>query len=264
MSSSALPHEPRVALFVDCDNVRPEILSVALRVAAQAGRVMMRRGYGNHDTLAKKWKEQLVREAFTPCLQYACVAGKNTTDIALAVDALEALLDDRADHFVLVTSDSDFAYLCRKLRERGAVVAVVGETKSPVTLRKACDVFHEWACPAPVVVTPAAKAVKIPVAPAAKAVKTPVAPAAKKPATPAAAKQKPDLLVKAVRALGGIDPSSKVDLSALGQHLRKLHPGFTSKKYGHSTLLKMIKTYDVLRHTQDKAGAWTVHVVGGA
>ncbi len=253
MSSSALPHEPRVALFVDCDNVRPEILSVALRVAAQAGRVTMRRGYGNHDTLAKKWKEQLVREAFTPCLQYACVAGKNTTDIALAVDALEALLDDRADHFVLVTSDSDFAYLCRKLRERGAVVAVVGETKSPVTLRKACDVFHEWACPAPVVVTPAATAVKIP-----------VAPAAKKPATPAAAKQKPDLLVKAVRALGGIDPSSKVDLSALGQHLRKLHPGFTSKKYGHSTLLKMIKTYDVLRHTQDKAGAWTVHVVGGA
>lgn len=253
MSSSALSHEPRVALFVDCDNVRPEILSVALRVAAQAGRVMMRRGYGNHDTLAKKWKEQLVREAFTPCLQYACVAGKNTTDIALAVDALEALLDDRADHFVLVTSDSDFAYLCRKLRERGAVVAVVGETKSPITLRKACDVFHEWACPAPAVVTPAAKAVK-----------KPVVPAAKKPATPAAAKQKPDLLVKAVRALGGIDPSSKVGLSALGQHLRKAHPGFTSKKYGHSTLLKMIKTYDVLRHAQDKAGAWAVHVVSGA
>lgn len=54
-------------------------------------------------------------------------SGKNTSDIALALDAVEALFDERADTFCLVTSDSDFAYLCRKLRERGATVHIVGE-----------------------------------------------------------------------------------------------------------------------------------------
>lgn len=70
----------------------------------------------------QRWQEALVRLAFTPCLQYQYASGKHTADIALALDAQEALFDERADTFCLVTSDSDFAYLCRKLRERGATV----------------------------------------------------------------------------------------------------------------------------------------------
>lgn len=106
----------RVAVLVDCDNTTPDILEYALQMVAQFGRVVMRRGYGNTNTLAHKWQEALVRMAFTPCLQYQYASGKNTADIALALDAQEALFDDRADTFCLVTSDSDFAYLCRKLR----------------------------------------------------------------------------------------------------------------------------------------------------
>jgi len=102
--------EARVAVLVDCDNTTPEVLEFALRVVAQFGRVVLRRGYGNHITLANKWQEALVRLAFTPCLQYQYASGKNTSDIALALDAMEALFDDRADTFCLVTSDSDFAY----------------------------------------------------------------------------------------------------------------------------------------------------------
>lgn len=60
----------RVAVLVDCDNTSPEVLAYALQVVAQFGRVVMRRGYGNHQTLANKWQEALVRMAFTPCLQY--------------------------------------------------------------------------------------------------------------------------------------------------------------------------------------------------
>ncbi len=62
----------------------PEILEFTLRVVAQFGRVVLRRGYGNHTTLANKWQEALVRLAFTPCLQYQYASGKNTADIALA------------------------------------------------------------------------------------------------------------------------------------------------------------------------------------
>ncbi len=78
----------RVAVLVDCDNTSPEILEHALRVVAQFGRVVLRRGYGNHATLANKWQEALVRLAFTPCLQYQYASGKNTADIALALDAI--------------------------------------------------------------------------------------------------------------------------------------------------------------------------------
>lgn len=106
--------------------------------------MVLRRGYGNHSTLANKWQEALVKLAFTPCLQYQYAAGKNTSDIALALDAIEALFDRRADTFCLVTSDADFAYLCRKLRERGATVHIVGEAKSPEALRNASDQFFEW------------------------------------------------------------------------------------------------------------------------
>jgi uncharacterized protein (TIGR00288 family) len=146
--SQSTTAESRVAVLVDCDNTSPEVLEHALKVVAQFGRVVLRRGYGNHGTLANKWQEALVRLAFTPCLQYQYASGKNTSDIALALDALEALFDDRADTFCLVTSDSDFAYLCRKLRERGATVHIVGEAKSPDALRNASDQFFEWVKPA--------------------------------------------------------------------------------------------------------------------
>src|SRR5450830_10607 len=120
-------NEARVAVMVDCDNTKPEILEFALKVVAQFGRVVVRRGYGNHTTLANRWQHALVRLAFTPCLQYQYASGKNTADIALALDAQEALFDGRADTFCLVTSDSDFCYVSRKLRERGATVIIVGE-----------------------------------------------------------------------------------------------------------------------------------------
>ena len=84
-------------------------------------------------------QKALVCLAFAPCLQYQYAAGKNTADIALALDALEAYFDERAETFCLVTSDSDFAYLCRKLRERAATVCIVGESKTPGALRTASD-----------------------------------------------------------------------------------------------------------------------------
>lgn len=89
----------------------------------------------------------MVRLAFTPCLQYQYATGKNTADIALALDAQEAWFDQRAYTFCLVTGDSDFAHLSRKLRERGATVFIVGEARTPDALRNAADGFFEWTKP---------------------------------------------------------------------------------------------------------------------
>ena len=235
--------DSRVAVLVDCDNTTTEILEYALRIVAQFGRLVLRRGYGNHATLANKWQEALVRLAFTPCLQYQYAAGKNTSDIALALDAMEALFDQRADTFCLVTSDSDFAYLCRKLRERGATVHIVGEAKTPDALRNASDQFFEW--------TPAEPA-------AAADAATAATPAPAPPPAPSKPKQRPKALVNAVKLLAADTPDGRVHVGTLGSYLRRTDPAFSPQTYGHSGLVSMLKTYDLLALRQEAGGHWTV------
>ena len=231
--------DAKVAVLVDCDNTTPEILEHALRVVAQFGRVVLRRGYGCHTTLAHKWQEALVRLAFTPCLQYQYAAGKNTADIALALDALEAMFDHRADTFCLVTSDSDFAYLCRKLRERGATVHIVGEAKTPDALRNASDQFFEW----------------LPQEPSAERsdpAKPKVCAAAPKPLP----KRQPKALIGAVVLLAADTPDGSVGLGALGQYMKRTDPAFSTKAFGHSALSDMVRTYPDLVLTQEAGGFW--------
>ena len=243
MSSPHISAEPRVAVLVDCDNTNPEILEYALRVVAQFGRVVLRRGYGNHSTLAKTWQEALVRLAFTPCLQYQYAAGKNTSDIALALDALEAMFDHRADKFCLVTSDSDFAYLCRKLRERGAMVFIVGEAKTPDALRNASDQFFEWTPENP---TDAEQ-------PDADASQTKM-----DQAKPPVVKRRPKFVVDAVALLADSTSEGQVHLSALGQYLKRTDPAFSPTNFGYSGLLEMLKTYDLLALKKAEGGHYTV------
>ncbi|WP_339650296.1 NYN domain-containing protein [Halopseudomonas pelagia] len=257
--------EATVAVLVDCDNVPPEILPYALRVAAQFGRVALRRGYGNHTTLANRWQEALVRQAFTPHLQYQYASGKNTADIALALDALEAMFDHRADIFCLVTSDSDFAYLCRKLRERGSRVCIVGEGKTPQALRNASDQFFEWS---PAESDPDATTDSAEKAPATKAQAKPKAAKAEpnkepakepsKDASKLSTKQRPRFVVDAVSLLASESSEGKVGLGALGQYLKRTDPAFSPKTYGHSGLLDMVKTYDLLELKQEAGAGWFV------
>ncbi|MBS3997223.1 MAG: NYN domain-containing protein [Hydrogenophaga sp.] len=254
MASSETRTDARIAVLVDCDNTSPEILEYSLRVVAQFGRVVLRRGYGNHHALASRWQETLVRLAFTPCLQYQYAAGKNTADIALALDALEAMFDNRADTFCLITSDSDFSYLCRKLRERGATVHIVGEPKTPVALRNASDQFFEWQkSPLPAADSPAPEKT-LP-----KAALPRNEPARAVVAT-SPDKLSPAFVVDAVSMLAADTPEGKITVSALGSYLKRTDPAFSPQTYGHSGLLDMIRTYDGLLPQQEPGGHWSVRL----
>lgn len=234
--------ESRVAVLVDCDNVDPRIVDHALRFMAQFGRVVVRRGYGNHGTLGNRWQTKLVELAFTPCLQYQFASGKNTADIALALDAMEMLFDEIVDTFCIVTSDSDFAHLCRKLRERGALVCIVGEEKSPLALRNASDHFSEWHPDADAATEPAAD---------------------KKPAVEPGKplpKRRPLFVVNAVKMMAGDSSDGKVTLSALGSYLRRTDPAFTPGSCGFSGMLEMLRSYDLLKLSQEPGGHWTVQL----
>ncbi|MGQ3002528.1 MAG: NYN domain-containing protein [Hydrogenophaga sp.] len=259
MTNNTPELETRVAVLIDCDNTSPEILEYALRVVAQFGRVVLRRGYGNHATLANKWQEALVRLAFTPCLQYQYAPGKNTADIALALDAMEAMFDGRADTFCLVTSDSDFAYLCRKLRERGATVQIVGEAKTPDALRNASDQFFEWQKPVPAAPVPPAAPEHAAERGAPKSLAA-KAESAKPEGGKPVLKLRPRFVVEAVSMLAADTPEGKVTVSALGSYLKRTDPAFSPQTYGHSGLLDMIKTYDLLIAQQELGGHWSVRL----
>jgi uncharacterized protein (TIGR00288 family) len=228
-----MPEHPkttgRVAVLVDCDNTSPDILDYALRMCAQFGHVVVRQGYGNHTTLANKWQDALVRLAFTPCLQYQYVAGKNTADIALALDALELMFDGRVETFCIVTSDSDFAYLCRKLRGRGATVCIIGEGKTPDALRNASDQFFEY---------------------------VPAQPEQAKSEPPKIVKRRPRALLAAVSLLAAESAEGRVGLGALGQYMRRTDPGFSPQQCGYTGLLDMVQNYPDLVTRHDNGGHW--------
>ena len=160
---------------------------------------------------------------------------------------MEAMFDHRADSFCLVTSDSDFAYLCRKLRERGATVCIVGEAKTPDALRNASDQFFEW--------QPAAGA------DVADQNGTKVAPAKADPAksaAKAAVERRPKFIIGAVSLMTSGTSEGKVGLGALGQYLKRTDPGFSPMTYGHSGLPDMLKTYDLLALKKEDGGHYTV------
>jgi uncharacterized protein (TIGR00288 family) len=246
MTQTPLPSEPKVAILVDCDNTSPDILDFALKIASQFGRVVFRRGYGNHATLARTWQDALVEKAFTPCLQFQYSSGKNTSDIALALDAVEAMFDRRVEKFCIVTSDSDFAYLCRKLRERGASVAIVGEAKTPSALRNASDQFFEW-------VREAAPSRDAHEAGQPASVKLPVE-------SRNLVKRRPRFVIEAVSLLADAAADGQVHLSAVGQYLKRTDPAFSPLAYGHAGLLDMLKTYDLLTLTRAEKGHYTVEL----
>jgi hypothetical protein len=131
-----------VAVLIDADNVAADLLDSVLAEAARFGRPTIRRVYGNWTgTELQGWKKLLHEHALQPVQQFAYVPGKNATDTALIIDAMDILHGGQAHVFCLVSSDSDYTRLAMRLREAGKVVVGMGQQKTPASLVKACDRF---------------------------------------------------------------------------------------------------------------------------
>lgn len=133
---------PPVAVLIDADNVAPDLLDAVLQEAARYGRPTIRRVYGNWTgTELQGWKKLLHEHALQPVQQFAYVPGKNATDTALIIDAMDILHGGQAHVFCLVSSDSDYTRLAMRLREAGKTVIGMGRAQTPRSLVKACDRF---------------------------------------------------------------------------------------------------------------------------
>jgi uncharacterized LabA/DUF88 family protein len=133
---------PRFAVLIDADNTSPQIASGLFEEVAKFGEASVRRIYGDFSNQRlKSWTEILQKYAIDPYQQFAYTTGKNASDIALVIDAMDLLHSGRFDGFCLVSSDSDFTRLASRLREQGADVYGFGAQKTPESFRQACRRF---------------------------------------------------------------------------------------------------------------------------
>ncbi len=138
-----MENEKKYALLIDADNISPRYINVVMKETAALGVATFRRIYGDWTDISKEsWKKVLLDHSLTPVQQYNYTYGKNASDSAMIIDAMDILYTANVDGFILVTSDSDFTRLASRLREAGKQVIGMGESKTPAPFVKACEQFR--------------------------------------------------------------------------------------------------------------------------
>ena len=132
----------KLAVLIDADNAQPSIVEGLLSEIAKYGTANVKRIYGDWTLPGLKgWKEVLLQHSIQPIQQFGYTSGKNATDSALIIDAMDLLYSSKFDGFCIVSSDSDFTKLASRIRETGLMVYGFGEKKTPKAFVSACDKF---------------------------------------------------------------------------------------------------------------------------
>ena len=141
-SQQAEISQAKLALLIDADNTQPAIIEGLLNEVAKYGIASIKRIYGDWtNTNLRSWKERLLEYAVQPIQQFSYTSGKNATDSAMIIDAMDILYSEKLDGFCIVSSDSDFTRLAARLRESGRMVYGFGEKKTPRAFVSVCDKF---------------------------------------------------------------------------------------------------------------------------
>lgn len=224
----------RLAVLIDADNASSSVAKELLEEVAKYGTATVKRAFGDWTTQnLVGWKGHLHRHAIQPIQQFAYTQGKNATDSAFIIDAMDILYAGNVDGFCLVSSDSDFTRLATRLREAGKVVYGLGERKTPEPFIAACDKFIFF------------EVLKRPIETAALA-QVPDVPDLK------------ELLAHAIRETGRDSGWSR--LSTVGGLLGKTNTSFDPRNYGFKKLSDLVRAqpYLEVRDAPDSTGF--VHV----
>jgi hypothetical protein len=223
----------RIAVLIDGDNAQATLISEMLAEAGKYGRVTIRRIYGDWTTPNMVgWKDTLNNHAVQPIQQFRYTVGKNATDSAMIIDAMDILYTERVDGFCLVSSDSDYTRLATRIRENRLFVIGIGKKTTPRAFVNACDIF---------VYTENLLKQSAPTKEnsAAKAEQTPDAPALKQRSKSEAAPEFVPLFKRAFDL--AVQDDGWAHLGMLGQHLRQLDPSFDPRTYGFKQLSLLVK-----------------------
>jgi uncharacterized protein (TIGR00288 family) len=234
----------KIAVLIDADNTQIDKLENVIREISAYGRIIVKRAFGNwkKDNL-KNWENELNRLAIKPVQQFDYVRGKNATDMALVIDAMELLHTNIYDGFAIVASDSDYTPIAIKLREFGINLIGVGVKDTPEAFRNACDVFIYL------------ENLKL----------NKPEPDPKKPTAKETADSKLDAAV--IHELLKIahnkwqDDEGYTNVSAAGAYIARTMPDFDLRSYGFEKLPDLIKAYPKKYEIKKYQGKGTVNIV---
>lgn len=222
----------RLALMIDGDNAQAALLPEMLAEMTKYGTAIIRRVYGDWtEAEMKSWKKVLHTHALQPVQQFRYTVGKNATDSALIIDAMDILYTADVDGFCIASSDSDYTRLATRIREKNLFVLGMGRSLTPRSFVNACDVF---------VYTENLQSVE------GERVKTeipvPITTAEKKIAEAAT---DPAQLEKLFRTAFGlaVQEDGWASLAGMGGFLRQIDPAFDPRTYGHSRLSQLVRAY---------------------
>ena len=221
----------KLAVLIDADNAPADIIDEMLEEIAKYGVASVKRIYGDWSHGLSKWKATLLPHAIIPVQQFAYTKGKNATDMALVIDAMDLLYSGNFDGFCIVSSDSDFTRLASRLRESGLTVYGFGEKKTPESFRRACDKFVYVEIFRPEKNLPKQK---------------------NAPNQNNKSNNNQELINLIKRAVKETaDDLGWANLAPIGSYINKVNPDFDSRLYGFSKLSDLIKSLDLFEHRTD-------------
>ncbi len=216
-------NERRVAILIDGDNAQASLIEQMLVEAGKYGNATIRRVYGDWTTPnMSSWKDILNIHAFQPIQQFRYTVGKNATDSAMIIDAMDILHSGQVDGFCLVSSDSDYTRLATRIRESGLLVVGIGEKKTPRAFVSACNVF---------IYTENLSRRRA------------SSNGGGRRKTNHMSSQEKELVDMVSQAMDMVGPDDDgwTRLSEVGTALRRIDPGFDPRSYGHRQLSQLIK-----------------------
>ena len=218
----------RIAMLIDGDNAQPSQMKAAIAATEKHGAVIARRVYANWTNAGKsQWKAAIHTNGMLPVQQFAYVSGKNATDIALIIEAMDLLHSGTVDGFCIVSSDSDYTRLAIRVREAGMFVMGIGRSTTPQSFVSACEVFVQTET----------------LADAGKPTKGKNAPA-RTTKRQTASPPNDDLWIATVRQ--ATSNAAKEDgwahLGAVGNQIKQIDAAFEPKTHGHKQLGQLIKS----------------------
>ncbi len=222
-----MQEEKRFAVLIDSDNVSHRYVKHIFDEVSNYGNVTYKRIYGDWTESAGGWKNVLLENSITPMQQYSYTTGKNATDSAMIIDAMDILYSGNVDGFCIVSSDSDFTRLAVRLRESGMTVIGMGERKTPKPFSVACNVFKYLDVLAE-----------------------------EESAGSESTENMTDLdtilnaVVNIVTENG--DEEKGLSIGEVGTHLLKRYPDFDVRNYGYTKLSKFLSSFDCLELTKTR------------
>ena len=223
-----------IAVLIDGDNAQPKLIQKILEEVAKYGKATIRRIYGDWTKpQMNSWKEILNQYSFNPVQKFAYTTGKNSTDSSLIIEAMDILHGQSIDGFCIVSSDSDYTGLAKRIREEGLFVMGIGEKKTPNAFVQSCEIFTFC------------ENLSEELVPETTTVKKTVT---KNP--PAKPKLNEAIIDKAFDI--SVKDNNEAYISAIGLNIRKIDPSFDPRTFGYKSLTQLfnkLPKYEVVRNT---------------